>query len=130
MINKRQYKLCVLMLKYIPIISAFLMILHIIVLLFGFTLCISELIILTLVSLMILVWSHSLKFCTIHKFFIVYTLIILWFIYLHRFIGLGEYLEILRIGMLYLGVILFIGLIIHYRIEYDKTFKKLFEEDN
>lgn len=74
-ISKSQCKLCILSLKYVPIICVLLMLLHIIFSLLGFNLCISEMSILTLCSIMVLVWTHCFKFCLIHKLYTIYVLV-------------------------------------------------------
>lgn len=44
-ISKSQCKLCILLLKYVPIVCVVLMLLHIIFSLLGFNLCISEMLV-------------------------------------------------------------------------------------
>lgn len=129
-ISKNKCKLCILSLKYVPIICVLLMMLHIIFSLFGFNLCISELSILTLCSIMVLIWANCFKFCLLHKLYIIYVLAGLWLIYVHRFIGLGDLLEFSRISMLYFGFILLIITSIKLRITYVERIKKLIDENS
>lgn len=53
--RSRAEKMCILLLKYIPVICAFLMFLHVVFLECGFHYCFAELAVLTMVSIMILV---------------------------------------------------------------------------
>ena len=129
-ISKSQCKLCILSLKYVPIICVVLMLLHIIFSLLGFNLCISEMSILTLCSIMVLVWTHCFKFCLIHKLYTIYVLVGLWLMSIHRFIGLGCLLGFFRISMLYLGFILLIVTSIKLRITYVEGIKRLIDENS
>lgn len=128
-ISKSQCKLCILLLKYVPIVCVVLMLLHIIFSLLGFNLCISEMSILTLCSIMVLVWTHCFKFCLLHKLYTIYVLIGLWLMSIHRFIGLGYLLGFFRISMLYLGFILLIVTSIKLRITYVEGIKRLIDEN-
>lgn len=114
MSNVRRYRLCVILLKYIPIICALLMFLHIITLMLGFKLIISEVVVLSLVTTMVLIWSHTFKFCITHKLLSLYTLIVLWCCYYQRTIGFGDYLMLFRIICLFIGILLIIKLGIKY----------------
>jgi hypothetical protein len=129
-ISKSQCKLCILLLKYVPIICVVLMLLYIIFSLLGFNLCISEMSILTLCSIMVLVWTHCFKFCLLHKLYTIYVLIGLWLMSIHRFIGLRDLLEFFRISMLYLGFILLIVTSIKLRITYVEGIKRLIDENS
>lgn len=114
-------KLCIILLKYIPVICAFIMMIHVLGLIWGSALFISELIVLTLVSFMIMFWSYVFKFCLIHRFASLYTITVLWCCYIQRYIGFGILLEPLRLVFFYLGVILFILI----GFKYAKNYKKL-----
>ena len=126
--NKRPRgnKTYIIALKYIPIISAFLMFLHVVFLECGITLCIAELSVLTLVTLMVLLWSIVFKFCIMHILSSFYTIIVLWCCYIQRFIGFGNILESIRISVLYLGI--FIFLLLGYK--HVKDYKKLIANIN
>lgn len=106
------------------------MIVHIIFSLLGFNLCISEMSILTLCSIMVLVWTNCFKFCLLHKLYTIYVLIGLWLIFINRFIGLGDLLEFFRISMLYLGFILLIFTSIKLRITYVERIEKPIDENS
>lgn len=84
-------KMCILLLKYIPVICAFLMFLHVVFLECGFHYCFAELAVLTMVSIMILVWSKVFKFCLIHIISSLYTVGILWCSYIQRYVGFGNH---------------------------------------
>ena len=107
-------KLCVAMLKYIPIVSAMAMLLHVILLLCGIKVCISQLTVLTLVTIMVIYWSYTLKFCLIHVCSSLYTILILWCCYIEAYIGFGYYLLSARLITFILGVVLLIGIIVKY----------------
>jgi len=111
---------CMLSFKYLPYISAFLIMLHVILGLMGFCVCVSELLIITIATIVILLWAQFLKFCFLHKLFIIYSLSAIWIIYFHRFLGLGNMLEFIRIGYLYFGTLLFTTLIIKFKVDYGK----------
>lgn len=113
-------KLCIIALKYVPIIGTVLMTLHVATLLLGYKLFISELSVLTIVTLMIMLWSKVFKFCLIHRLSSLYTISVIWCCYIERYVGFGEYLQILRVIFLYLGV----ALLILLGIKYAKNYKK------
>lgn len=123
---KHKEKICLILLKYIPIICAILMFLHIITLLLGYILFLSEVMVLTLVTLMIIFWSITFKFCLLHNLASLYTLCILWCCYIQRFIGFGEYLNIYRIFFLIIGFILFVFVL----IKYVRSIKKITFKDS
>ncbi len=114
-------KVCVLLLKYVPIISAMLMLLHVILLMCGIKVCVSQLTVLSLVTLMVIYWSFTLKFCLIHLLSSLYTILILWCCYIQAYIGFGEYLFIARFATMLLGVILLLGISTKYAKHYKGT---------
>lgn len=118
---KNKEKLCIVLLKYIPIICALFMLLHVITLMLGHCLCLSELVTLSLVSIMVIFWSHVFKFCIIHRLASLYTILVLWCCYIQRFIGFGDLLEPLRIIFMYIGIILFILIGVKYFKRYKKS---------
>ena len=117
-------RICLLLLKYVPIICAFLMLLHVVTLIIGVTLYIAELMVLTIVTIMILTWSYLFKFCLTHRLASLYTIAVLWCSYHQRFIGFGIYLEFLRIVFLYFGILLFILIAFKYVESYKKSTTK------
>lgn len=119
-------KLCVVMLKYVPIISSMVMLLHVILLLCGIKVCISQLTVLSLVTIMVIHWSYTLKFCLIPLCSSLYTILILWCCYIQAYIGFGIYLFTIRLLTLILGIILFISI----AIKYAKGNQRIAAEDN
>lgn len=119
--NPSKDKLCIIALKYVPIIGTILMTLHVAALLLGYKLFIFELSVLTIVTLMVILWSKVFKFCLIHRLSSLYTIAVLWCCYIERYIGFGKYLQILRVIFLYLGIILLILLTIKYAKNYKKS---------
>ena len=114
------YKLGLVLLKYIPIIMFFIMWIHTGLLVFDIdgpcadTIAGSAII----PSILILAISNIFKFCYIHKILTIYSLGIDLCINLQRYIGFGDLLFILRLVMFFIGIIVIILLIIkfnHYR---------------
>lgn len=114
------YKLGLVLLKYIPIIMFFIMWIHTGLLVFDIdgpcadTIAGSAII----PSILILAISNIFKFCYIHKILTIYSLSIDLCINFQRYIGFGDLLFILRLVMFFIGIIVIILLIIkfnHYR---------------
>ena len=114
------YKLGLVLLKYIPIIMFFIMWIHTGLLVFDIdgpcadTIAGSAII----PSILILAISNIFKFCYIHKILTIYSLSIDLCINFQRYIGFGDLLFILRLVMFFIGIIIIILLIIkfnHYR---------------
>lgn len=118
--NHSKDKLCIIALKYVPIMGTILMTLHVAALLLGYKLFIFELSVLTIVTLMVMLWSKVFKFCLIHRLSSLYTITVLWCCYIERYIGFGKHLQILRVIFLYIGIILLILLTIKYAKNYKK----------
>ena len=107
-------KMCVVLLKYVPIISSMVMLLHVILLLCGIKVCVSQLTVLFLVTIMIIYWSFTFKFCLIHLCSSLYTILILWYCYIEAYVGFGPYLFAARVITLILGILLFVGISVKY----------------
>ena len=114
------YKLGLVLLKYIPIIMFFIMWIHTGLLVFDIdgpcadTIAGSAII----PSILILAISNIFKFCYIHKILTIYSLSIDLCINFQRYIGFDDLLFILRLVMFFIGIIIIILLIIkfnHYR---------------
>ena len=114
------YKLGLVLLKYIPIIMFFIMWIHTGLLVFDIdgpcadTIAGSAII----PSILILAISNIFKFCYIHKILTIYSLSIDLCINFQRYIGFGDLLFILRLVMFFIRIIVIILLIIkfnHYR---------------
>lgn len=110
-------KLATVVLKYIPILTAFLMMVHALFLILGkhfiFAECLSSLALLP--AIVIYFVSDALKFCWLHKSFTLYTLVVDGCIKIQRYFNFGEYLTISRIIVLFIGLILFSILIINFK---------------
>lgn len=111
-IDHRKYKLALISLKYIPIITAFMMLVHVFLLIIGKSSFIAESLagVTLLPSLIIYFFSNTLHFCWLHKCFILYTLVTDVCIKTQRYIGFGIGIEFLRIIMFLIGIFLFICL--------------------
>lgn len=109
--NPKKEKVCVVLLKYIPCICAAIMVLHVSMLLLNIQLHLTELLVITLVSAMVITWSYCFKFCLIHRLASLYTISSLWCCYIQRTIGFGQYINILKILYLILGIILLITIL-------------------
>lgn len=107
-------KMCVVLLKYVPIISSMVMLLHVILLLCGIKVCVSQLTVLSLVTIMVIYWSFTFKFCLIHLCSSLYTILILWCCYIEAYIGFDSYLFTARVITLILGILLFVAISIKY----------------
>lgn len=119
--KSKNERVCIILLKYVPIISAMMMLLHVILLLCGIKVCISQLTVLTLVTIMVIYWSYTLKFCIVHFCSSLYTILILWCCYIQAFIGFGNYLFLARFITLILGLMLLTSIIIKYVRHYKET---------
>ena len=114
------YKLGLVLLKYIPIIMFFIMWIHTGLLVFDINGPCADTIAGSAIipSILILAISNIFKFCYIHKILIIYSLSIDLCINFQRYIGFGDLLFILRLVMFFIGIIIIILLIIkfnHYR---------------
>lgn len=111
-INHRKYKLALISLKYIPIITAFMMLVHVFLLIVGKPSFIAESLagVTLLPSLIIYFFSNALHFCWLHKCFTLYTLVTDVCIKTQRYIGFGISVEFLRIVMFLIGIFLFVCL--------------------
>lgn len=114
------YKLGLVLLKYIPIIMFFIMWIHTGLLVFDINGPCADTIAGSAIipSILILAISNIFKFCYIHKILTIYSLSIDLCINFQRYIGFGDLLFILRLIMFFIGIIIIILLIIkfnHYR---------------
>ena len=114
------YKLGLVLLKYIPIIMFFIMWIHTGLLVFDIDGPCADTIVGSAIipSILILAISNIFKFCYIHKILTIYSLSIDLCINFQRYIGFGDLLFILRLVMFFIGIIIIILLIIkfnHYR---------------
>ena len=124
-----EYKLksCILAIKYTPAIMASLMIAHTGLLLLNIHLPIGDIIAGSAIipSLLLLFLSNVFNFCWVHKWLILYSLLIDGCINFEKFIGFGKYLYIMRISMFYLGIFILLMAVIKVYI-----CNKIFIEEN
>jgi hypothetical protein len=116
-VNHYKYKLALLSLKYIPIITAFMMLCHVVTLLLGKDFVLAETIagISFLPFIVLYLFSEALEFCWIHKSMTLYTLLVDCCISIQKYIGFGSLLFILRLCTLILGIYLFYNLIKNFK---------------
>lgn len=112
-----QYKVSVLFLKYAPVIGAFIMFLHVFLLITNSAMLLADwtfsLPIIPAVTAMI--WSKAFGFCIMHRLFIAYICAISYCIKFEQAIGFGSLLLFSRWFMFIIGVILFIWLCIRFK---------------
>ena len=112
-----QYKVSVLFLKYAPVIGAFIMFLHVFLLITNKNKLIADwtfsLPIIPAITAMI--WSKTFGFCIMHRLFIVYICAISYCIKFEQAIGFGSLLLFSRWFMFIIGAILFIWLFVRFK---------------
>ena len=120
-------KSCILAIKYTPAIMASLMIAHTGLLLLNIHLPIGDIIAGSAIipSLLLIFLSNVFNFCWVHKWLILYSLLIDGCINFEKFIGFGKYLYIMRISMFYLGIFILLMAVIKVYI-----CNKIFIEEN
>lgn len=108
----RIHKLSIIVLKYAPVIAAFVMMCHTVLLLhhietevadWTFSLPIFPCIVCCL-------WSKTFNFCVLHRLFIIYTCVVSYCIKYQDIFGFGLTLTLFRIIIIILGLLLFIYL--------------------
>lgn len=110
------YKLGLLSVKYLPVIMFIIMWLHVGLLLVGINGMIADTIVgcAIIPSILILSISRMLNFCWLHKSLTIYSLCIDLCINWQRYIGFGNFTKILEYSMFFVGLILFILLILNF----------------
>ena len=112
-----QYKVSVLFLKYAPVIGAFIMFLHVFLLITNKNKLIADwtfsLPIIPAITAMI--WSKTFGFCIMHRLFIVYICAISYCIKFEQAIGFGSLLLFSRWFLFIIGAILFIWLLVRFK---------------
>lgn len=108
--NHYLHTLCIATVRYIPVIMAVAMLIHVITLLMGYNLPIAD--VLTSQSLatfaFFMVISHAFKFCIWHRMIILYNYVVSLCIDYQRNVGFGQYLLIARILTFVIGFLLVI----------------------
>ena len=110
---RKDHKVAMLCLKYIPVIMFLLMWLYMIFAVFGLDLIIADSIVgcSILPSILIFALSDVFRFCWVHKSLTGYSLISDILINTNRYIGLGPLVLPLKSTLMIVGVFLFIALI-------------------
>ena len=112
-----QYKVSVLFLKYAPVIGAFIMFLHVFLLITNNYMLIADwtfsLPIIPTITAMI--WSKTFGFCIMHRLFIAYICAVSYCIKFEQAIGFGSLLLFSRWFMFIIGAILFIWLFVKFK---------------
>ena len=100
--------------KYLPIASALVMLVHVVFLLMGISVPVAEITFGTSVygCILMLFTSHGFGFCWLHRQFIVYTFIMTMCIHYQRTTGFGQFHLLAQWIMCIYGLILF-ALLIH-----------------
>ena len=116
--TKTQYqKAFIITLKYMPLITAFSMFMHVILLMLGVRLGFTESLFGLSVGVGIPAWfaSKGLGFCRIHRMFIYYTIIVYLCIQFEKYIGFRILLMPMRMCIIILGVIMFTNFIFNIK---------------
>lgn len=115
---KKNHKIAMICLKYIPVIMFLLMWLYMICSVFGLELIIADSIVgcSLLPSLLIFSLSEVFQFCWLHKFLTGYSLVSDILINWNRYIGLGAMAIPLKFLLVIAGIFIFCALIIKPRI--------------
>lgn len=116
---KKDHKIAMLCLKYIPVIMFLSMWGYVIFAVLGLELIIADTIVgcSILPSILIFALSDVFKFCWVHKSLTGYSLLVDLLINANKYIGLGPYTAPLKTIMVILGTVLFIALIIKWKIK-------------
>lgn len=115
---KKDHKLAMLCLKYIPVIMFILMWLYMVFAVVGAELVIADTIVgcSILPSILILALSEVFQFCWLHKSLTAYSLVSDILINVNRHIGLGSLALPLKTVLAVIGMILLIAIIVKSRI--------------
>lgn len=104
---------------YVPVIAFLLMLFHVSLLIAGYELPISEVGIILLGFYITYNFSKLLGFCLFHRILIYYTLVVMACIWLRRYPEgnngiFDEYIHVVRITLLSIGLVLFVILILRW----------------
>lgn len=109
--KKDKYQIAIKLGKYLPIIVAFIMLIHVIMLCLGADERVGENMLVLLFAVMLYCYDRALNFCLLHRLLGVYGVAIDWCINFQRHVGFGSMLVPMRYVMLSVGIILFTLLI-------------------
>lgn len=112
--KNRIYKVSIIFLKYAPVISALIMMLHTALLISHKALIVADwsVSLPILPTLVAIIWSKTFGFCRLHRHFILYSCLVSYCIKIQDTFGFGNYLNIARIIVLIIGILLFICMFI------------------
>lgn len=115
-LNYTEYKIDILVIKYIPIIMFIVMWIHTGLLLIDIDGPCADTIAGSAIIPSIIIFSMStlFKFCYLHKALTIYSLAIDLYINYQRYIGFGDMLHISRLIIFYIGIVLFILLLFKF----------------
>lgn len=116
--TRTQYqKAFIMTLKYLPLLTAFSMFIHVILLMIGFRLGFAETLFGLSVGVGIPAWlaSKGLGFCKTHRMFIYYTTVVYLCIQFEQYIGFGILLTPMRACVIILGIIMFTNFIFNIK---------------
>lgn len=124
--HKLTYKLSIIFLKYAPVVGAFIMLLHVFLLITARDMVIADWTVSLPVipAIVAIVWSKTFGFCPIHRHFIAYISAVSYCIKYEQYKGFGQYLTLSRWIMFIIGVLLFIWLIIRIKEFHYRCYKK------
>lgn len=110
-------RLWIFSLRYIPVVNAFLMLCHVLMLLLGISSPNCEFVSGISVSVLIAAWlaSKAHCFCYLHRLFIYYAFAVYFCIFIQRWDAFGEFIEEARFIMFILGSLLFIYTFSHLK---------------
>lgn len=116
---KKDHKIAMLCLKYIPVIMFFAMWSYTIFAVLGLELVIADTIVgcSILPSILIFALSDVFKFCWVHKSLTGYSLLVDLLINANKYIGLGPWTVPLKTIMAILGTGLFVALVIKWKLK-------------
>lgn len=129
---KSYHKLSLIALKYAPVFGAFIMWIHVILLLLGKNSLFPEYTFSLpfFPWLVCMIWSKTFGFCIMHRTFITYTMLISYCIKIQEDIGFGNSLFIIRIVAFIIGLCLFIWFMIRFKKYNYKCFKPKYARAN
>lgn len=115
--RRRYQKLAMWAFKYVPFVTAVIMLIHVILLLFGIRIgiadCFCGISIIPLIPAILL--SYGLGFCFVHRSLIYYTALMDACIGIQNWVGFGSFLDAMHWIMLVAGIAVFILFFIHLK---------------
>lgn len=99
--------------KYIPVVSAFVMLAHVGLLCIGVRGAWAENALIMLFASILYVNDRAFGFCLIHRLLGCYGVLVWWCMQFQKLVGFGKFLDIAHYIVALLGVVLFIILIAH-----------------